>query len=153
MIMPRFGLEVMTTTPFTHKLRDRWGREDYSLGKFSRMSPTISGQYFFLKPKSRFQPYVGLGLNYTRFYNEKLSSSAVADFNGGSDLEMKDSIGLTVQAGIDYKIGSNFVLNAAVWRMGMSSTVRWKGDNGGTRYKADVDIDPWVYSVGVGYIF
>jgi outer membrane protein W len=35
--------------------------------------------------------------------------------------------------------------------MGMSSTVSWRTPV--VRDKAEVDIDPWIYSLGVGYKF
>ncbi len=155
MIMPHFGLEASITTPFSHKLRDRWGPgESYNLGKASRLSPTVTAQFFFLNPRSAFQPYVGLGLNYTMFYNEKVSDEAKRDW-GASDLSMKNSIGVVAQIGMDYKFTNRISMNAAIWKMGMSSKVEWKEDWGGgtDKYKADVDINPWVYTLGVGFKF
>ncbi|MCL1824594.1 MAG: outer membrane beta-barrel protein [Betaproteobacteria bacterium] len=150
MIMPHFGIELLAATPFTHKLTlTQKGYSDFKLGKVSQLPPTVSAQFFFLNPKSRFQPYVGLGVTYTAFYNEKLSNEAKAA--GFSDLSLKNSLGLTGQLGMDYALGDSLFLNAAVWRMGMSTTAKMKGLLGD--YKVDVDVDPWVYFIGVGFKF
>jgi len=154
MVMPRFGLETSLTTPFSHKIKGTAPGESFTIGKVSRLSPTISAQYFFLNPKSAFQPYVGLGLNYTLFFNEKLTREMKEE--GARKLSMSDSIGLVAQVGMDYKITERISLNAAVWKMGISSKVRWResdppGDD--LRAKAKVDIDPWVFNLGVGFKF
>ncbi|MCL2590477.1 MAG: outer membrane beta-barrel protein [Betaproteobacteria bacterium] len=154
MIVPHFGLEATITTPFSHKFKSRWAGVDYSNGEVSRLSPTISAQYFFLNPKSNFQPYVGLGVNYSMFYNEKLSSEAKNDF-GANNLKIKNSFGLAGQIGMDYTIGNRLVLNASVWKMGISAKATWRENWGAgeERMKADIDIDPWVYFLGIGYKF
>jgi len=154
MVMPHFGLEVTATTPYTHKIRAKYGGVNYNRAEVSRMSPTISAQYFFLNPKSRFQPYVGLGLNYTLYHNEKLSSEAKRDYNARS-LKIKDSVGIAAQVGMDYRITERFVVNASVWKMSMSAKAEWKENwrGGEQKMKADMDIDPWVYYIGAGFKF
>jgi outer membrane protein len=150
MVMPHFGIEVLAATPFTHKVKADLGvLGKHNLGKVSHLPPTVSAQFFFLNPKSAFQPYVGLGLNYTFFFNEKLSNEAKA--MGFSNLEMDNSFGLAAQLGMDYKITDRVFVNAAIWRIGMSSTAKVK--LGGTQAKVDVDINPWVYFLGAGFRF
>jgi outer membrane protein len=156
MVARRFGLEVAATTPFTHKINEKfnasrwgWDGDEYRLGKTSRMSPTVIGQFFFLNPKSRFQPYVGAGLVYHMFYNEKTTSER----RNFGDLKLDDSVGLTAQVGLDYTFGNRFVLNTSLSRMSMSTRVRYRDLDTGERYKARVDIDPWMYSVGIGIKF
>ncbi|XLM23340.1 OmpW family protein, partial [Chromobacterium piscinae] len=38
------------------------------LGKVSVLPPTLTLQYHFM-PEATFRPYVGAGINYTRFYS------------------------------------------------------------------------------------
>jgi len=154
MVMPHFGLEASITTPFSHKIKGKALGENFNVGKVSRLSPTISAQYFFLDPKSAFQPYVGLGVNYTMFYDEKLTREMKED--DAKNLKMEDSVGWVAQIGMDYKITDRLFLNAAVWKMGMSSKVKWRESNSphdDFKGKTDVDIDPWVYTLGVGFSF
>jgi len=154
MIMPHFGIEASITTPFSHKIRSCYkGYGCETRGEVSRLSPTISGQFFFLNPKSAFQPYVGLGLNYTVFYDEKFNSKAKRE--GDKNLSTKDSIGVVAQIGMDYKFSDRVLVNAAIWKMGISSKAEWKGVAPWGTYKAeaDVDINPWVYTLGIGFKF
>jgi outer membrane protein len=156
MVVHRFGIEVSASTPYTHKIRERfnvsgwgWDADEYALGKTRRLSPAVTGQYFFLNPKSKFQPYAGLGLAYTMFYNEKASS----DRRNFGDLKLKNSLGVVAQVGLDYRIGDSLILNSSLSKMGMSTTVKYRDFDTGEQYKARVDIDPWVYSLGLGFRF
>jgi outer membrane protein len=150
MILPHFGLELMASSPFTHKFREKNEDGKYTLGKVSRLSPTISAQYFFLNPKSKFQPYVGLGLTYNVFYDEKLSREMKAD--GVKSFKVDDSVGVAGQIGMDYKIGEHLMLNASIWKMTMPAKLNIKSTDG-DKGKLDLDIDPWVYFIGMGYKF
>jgi len=150
MIMPRFGIELLAATPFTHDVRVKgFGPADTKLGEVSHLPPTVSAQFFFLNPKSRFQPYVGLGLTYTMFYNEKLTRYQKSI--GFSDLKLDDSVGVSGQLGMDLAITDRLLLNAAVWKMSMSTTAKAKYQGQGI--KVDLDVDPWVYFLGVGFKF
>ena len=155
MIMPHFGLEATATTPFTHKLKSKWpGVADFSYGKVSRSSPTVSAQFFFLNPRSDFQPYVGLGVNYSIFHNEKINNEAKERY-GADNLKVKNSVGLVAQLGMDYKITDRVFVNASIWKMYVSGKASWNEDWGAgvERMKTTVDFDPWVYSLGAGFKF
>jgi len=150
MVMPRFGIEVLAATPFTHKVKaDLGGGKKVDLGKVSHLPPTVSAQFFFLNPKSAFQPYVGLGVNYTMFFDEKLSNEAKQE--GFSKFKMENSVGLAAQVGMDYKLTDRLFVNAAVWKLGISSTAKAKLGN--EDVKVDVDINPGVYFIGAGFRF
>jgi outer membrane protein len=154
-VAPHFGIELLAATPFTHQVKvkglDNLGLAgfDGNFGKVTHLPPTISAQYFFLDTKSKFQPYAGLGLNYTMFFDEKLSSRAKG--NGFRKLKLDNSWGLALQLGADYQITDKLFLNAAVWKIDMKTTA--KANLGTSKVKVDVDVDPWVYFVGLGYKF
>lgn len=111
-----------------------------SLGKVSLLPPTLTLQYHFM-PKERLSPYVGAGVNYTIFYNEKPGPFASIDY--------KDSFGWALQAGVDYALTDNWYLNADIKKIFLSTDV---SINGGF-VTADVDLDPWIVGFGVGYKF
>ncbi|GHT84003.1 outer membrane protein W [Betaproteobacteria bacterium] len=166
-VAPHLGIEVLAATPFTHKVNVKGipnvGGVPYSLanGKFAdvkHLPPTISAQYFFLDPKSKFQPYAGVGLNYTWFFDEQLTKHQKS--LGFSKLKLSNSFGLAAQLGADVALTDNLFLNAAVWKIDINTKARATHNdipgNPGTalgRVKVDVDVDPWVYFVGVGYKF
>ena len=149
MIQDNIGIELLAATPFSHKLQGKGGLS--ALGEFAEVKhlpPTLSVQYYPMDNSSLFQPYVGLGLNYTIFFSEKFINGADSTFNS---LELDDSLGLAAQVGFDYQVADNWSLNAAVWYMDIDTTGTFKGPDGD--YKIDVSLDPWVYMAGVAYRF
>ncbi|MOA51881.1 Outer membrane protein W precursor [compost metagenome] len=105
--------------------------------------------YYPLASQSAFQPYVGLGVNYTMFFQEDLSSYHSG--LGFSNLELDDSIGLAAQIGADYMLTDRVMLNAQVRWIDIDTEAT--ADLGPNKVKVDVDIDPMVYMVGLGYKF
>lgn len=115
---------------------------DLDLGSVRLLPPTLTAQYHFM-PKSAFSPYVGAGVTYAMFYNAK---------DGAADsIHYDNAWGVALQAGFDYSIGGNWYLNADVKKIFINTDVTVGAL--GTSVKADVDIDPWVVGVGMGYKF
>lgn len=112
------------------------------LGKVSLLPPTLTLQYHFM-PKERLSPYVGAGLNYTFFYNEDAPGGAV------TSIDYENSFGWALQAGVDYAVADRWYVNFDVKKIFLSTDV---SINGGA-INADVDLDPWLIGVGVGYRF
>jgi outer membrane protein len=117
------------------------GSGDLDLGSVWVLPPTLTLQYHF-NNESAFVPYVGAGVNYTYFYNDKAGSSI-------NNIHYDDSFGPALQAGLDYKLDDKYSLNLDVKKIWINSDVKVNG--GGVT--ADVDLDPWVIGVGVGYTF
>ena len=105
------------------------------------MPPTVTVQYHFT-PHGKFSPYVGAGLNYSLFYDEKPAA-------GFTDLDIDNGIGYAAQAGFDYWLNENWGLNLDVKKLFLNVDASL---NQGT-VKADVDLDPWIVGVGVSYRF
>ncbi|RWU24055.1 outer membrane protein OmpW [Pseudomonas alkylphenolica] len=155
MLTDHIGLELLAATPFQHTVgvKGLGAGLDGKLGDIKQLPPTLSLQYYPMEPSSKFQPYAGIGLNYTMFFDEDLSSNRKAQ--GFSDLKLKDSVGLAGQLGMDYMIDEHFMVNAAVWYVDIDTKATMDGPTalGVGKTKVDVDVDPWVYMVGVGYKF
>jgi len=113
------------------------------------LPPTLLLQYHFL-PDAKFRPYVGAGVNYTYFWDEDVKGPLAGA--PGSEVKMDDSWGLALQAGMDFAISENWFINADVKWIDMSTTARFKNTIVGEA-QVDVDVDPFVYGVGVGYRF
>lgn len=148
MLTDRIGLELLAATPFEHDVSV--GGLGVDLGSVQHLPPTLSVQYYFL-PGSAIRPYVGVGINYTTFFSEDLSNEAKSGL-GASNLELDDSVGLAAQIGIDWQLGDNWLLNAAVWRIDLETTATLDTTAVG-RVKTDVTLDPWAYMIGLGYKF
>jgi len=149
-----WAIELLAATPFTHDvtIQDKnavLGVDGAKLGEVSQLPPTISALYYF-DSNSEFKPYVGVGLNYTIFFNEEFESAPKS--LGLDDLELDGSFGYSVQVGADYHIDKNWHINASVRYIDIQSDATF--DVGGNNIgKATIDIDPMVYSLMLGYKF
>lgn len=159
MLSDGIGIELLAATPFRHAigidgvdaaLGTPAGTLDGGFAVTKHLPPTLSLQFYPLDSQSRIQPYVGAGVNFTWFFDESLSDRQKA--NGFSNLRLKDSWGMSLQAGVDYMLTDRLLLNAAVWRLDIDATASVEHDGLG-HIEVDVDIDPWVHMIGLGYRF
>ncbi|MFZ5459502.1 MAG: OmpW family outer membrane protein [Pseudomonadota bacterium] len=149
MVTDKVGIELLAATPFSHDVGLKSGGASSKLGSLKHLPPTLSVIYYPLEKTSAFQPYVGAGINYTWFFDDKLTSEAeAAGFRG---LDMKDSWGLAAQVGMDYMLTDNIMLNAQVRYIDIDTTGTTYA--GPAKVTVDVDVDPFVYMVGLGYKF
>jgi outer membrane protein len=132
---PRIAAELILTYPQKHDMR--LGGSD--IGSIKHLPPTLLLQYHF-RPDQRFRPYVGAGLNYTRFTDVDIDVPGVRID--------RNSFGLAVQAGVDYKLSKHWYFNVDVKYVDIDTDVRLNG----TRLTT-LKVDPMLYSVGVGYRF
>lgn len=112
------------------------------------LPPTLTAQYHF-NPKGVIRPYVGAGLNYTVFWNEK-SSKALRTAVGPTAVHLSDSFGWAVQAGIDVDISPKVFANLDVKYIDMDTTARLRTTAAGTQ-RVRVHVDPLVIGVGLGF--
>lgn len=113
------------------------------------LPPTLTLQYHFL-PEGKVHPYVGAGVNWTMFYNEKASSQLNAAI-GATDVDLSNSWGYALQAGIDFDINDKMFINLDVKYVDMDSTARLA--TGAARNTLRANIDPLIVGVGVGWRF
>jgi outer membrane protein len=107
------------------------------IGSTQILPINITGQYHFM-PSATLRPYVGAGLNYTRF-------SDVSILDGAVDLE-SDSFGPVLQAGVDWALSERLLINFDVKKI-------WISTDASGAASGSVDVDPLVYGIGIGYKF
>lgn len=143
MINENIGVELLAALPFEHDIAVAGGPV---IGSTKHLPPTLSGQYYFAN-ESAFTPYVGLGLNYTIFFNDKLNDVGYAAV-GTNDLKLDNSLGIAYQAGIDYDINEKWLLNLDFRKIDIDTDVKIAGSDVG-----EVKIDPTLISLNIGYKF
>lgn len=132
---PNIAAELILTYPQKHTVR----LGGTPVGSLKELPPTLLGQYHFTG-LGAFKPYLGAGVNYTRYSS--------VDIAGGAVSIKKSSWGPALQAGLDYALDKNWVLNFDVKKVWMDTKVTGAGLND-AKYK----VDPWLIGVGVGYRF
>ncbi|MCS4504866.1 Outer membrane protein W [wastewater metagenome] len=144
------AVELLAATPFSHDISGEDGIDGLDVGSTKHLPPTLSVQYHF-DTGTAFRPYAGVGLNYTMFFDEDVDSDTTAA-TGYDDLSLDDSFGLAGQVGFDYELGNNWLLNADIRYIDIDTEATLSGGPN-PKSTIDVDIDPWVYTIAVGYRF
>ncbi|MCL2895736.1 outer membrane protein OmpW [Brenneria tiliae] len=147
LVTDNIGVELLAATPFTHRvgLSSLGG----TIAEVSHLPPSLVAQYYFGDKTDKLRPYLGVGINYTMFYDEKFNQRGKEA--GVSDLSLKNSWGLAAQAGLDYNLDKNWLINASLWWMDIDTEVKFKA--GGEQQSVSTRLDPWVFMFGVGYRF
>ncbi|MCO6058941.1 outer membrane beta-barrel protein [Pseudomonas sp. MOB-449] len=154
MLTDHLGLELLAATPFEHEVKLKGTALDAangSLGSLKHLPPTLSLVYYPLDAASAFQPYVGAGINYTWIFDEHVGSGATAA--GFDNFRAKNSWGMAWQVGADYMLTDHVMVNAQVRYIDIDTRAYVDNTALGVRANVDVDVDPWVYMVGLGYKF
>ncbi|OBW95681.1 membrane protein [Gallibacterium salpingitidis] len=163
MITDNLGVELLAATPFSHEIKQAGLG---TIAKTKQLPPSLYVQYYFLNADSPARPYVGAGINYTTFFNEKFTSTiSNTDFSAfglpkidAKNLKLKDSWGPVVNAGIDIKLTDNLFLNTSIWWAKIKTKAKFDVYDQAsgqflTSQEARVTLDPTVFFVGLGYKF
>ncbi|WP_413528648.1 outer membrane protein OmpW [Rahnella inusitata] len=146
MFTDNIGMELLAATPFQHKV----GLQSTgTIAEVKQLPPSLMAQYYFGDKQDKLRPYLGIGINYTTFYDTNFNQTGRDA--GLSDLSVKDSWGVATQAGLDYNLDDNWLINMSVWWMDIDTEVKFKA--GGEQQNINTRIDPWVFMFGVGYRF
>ena len=139
-ITPNIAAELILTYPQKQRLYSN-GAE---IGSLKHLPPTLTAQYHF-NPTGTFRPYVGAGLNYTRFSSVKFAPAVAAAL---APSIKRNSFGLALQIGADIELAKNLYLNVDVKKVQIDTKVYSKGVQAGT-----FKVDPVLVGVGLGMRF
>jgi len=141
MLNERWSVELLAAAPFKHDIDLKDGTK---VGSTEHLPPTVSLQYH-LNPQGAFQPYVGLGVNFTTFFSEKTLNDLE-----GVNLSLDNSWGLAGEIGADFRLNNNgnWLINVSVRYIDIETKAKLDGASVG-----DVDISPMVYGLHLGYKF
>jgi outer membrane protein len=131
---PNLATELVLTYPQKHDIT----LDGTKIGSVRELPPHLMFQYHL--PVGDFKPYVGVGVNYTHFWNVSILGGAV-------DVD-RNSWGPSLQIGLDYKIAPQWYLNADVKYTWISTDVKVAGMT-----VDKLDLNPWILSFGFGYRF
>ena len=143
LITPNFGIELAVGIP--PKITATATGSVAFLGDVlsaKNVSPTLLFNYHFGASGDTWRPYVGAGINYTKFVSIE---SKLAP-----DVQMSDSTGLALQLGVDYAFSKQWGLFASVAKLQTKSKLVATGT---TVLTTEIDFRPVTYSFGLAYKF
>ena len=132
---PNLAVELILTVPQKQTLTS--SVLNAKVGTFKHLPPTLLAQYHF--PMNGFKPYVGAGINYTRFNSVNLLPGVTMD---------KDSWGPALQVGVDIPLTKGLYLNLDLKKVVIRTDVKLAGAKVG-EFRAD----PLLLGVGLGWRF
>ena len=132
---PNVAVELVLTVPQKQTLHSSALNAD--VGTFKHLPPTLLAQYHF--PMNGFKPYVGAGVNYTRFSSVNLAPGVGMD---------SSSWGPALQVGVDIALSKGLYLNLDMKKVYIRTDVSL----GGTKI-GDFKADPLLVGVGLGWRF
>ncbi|WP_201567229.1 OmpW/AlkL family protein [Psychrobacter sp. JCM 18900] len=133
------GVELLAAIPFHHDITLKAGETTID-AKTQHLPPTLSVQYHFdgYDLPMNVKPFVGVGVNYTTFFEEKVYIPLAGDY----DLELDDSVGVAGHVGLDIPFAPTEYFRIDARYMDIKTDASLNGDDIG-----EVDISPWVYGV------
>ncbi|MBP8032933.1 MAG: OmpW family protein [Psychrobacter sp.] len=136
-IADNVGVELLAAIPFHHDITLKAGETTID-AKTQHLPPTLSVQYHFdgYNLPMNVKPFVGVGVNYTTFFKEKLNN------NLGLELKLDDSVGVAGHIGLDIPFAPTESFRIDARYMDIKTDASLNGDKIG-----EVDISPWVYGV------
>jgi len=133
-ISKNVAVELILTVPQEHTLSSNGA----NIGTLSHLPPTLLAQYHFDAPG--FKPYLGAGINYTKFSSVNLSVP-------GADID-RNSFGAALQVGVDIPLSGNMYLNFDLKKVYIGTDVSLNGAKLGS-----FKVDPVLFGMGVGWRF
>lgn len=135
---PNWGVELLLAAPFRHNVR----LDGVKVAQAHQLPPVLGVNYHFM-PERTVSPFVGLGVNYTRFFN--------IDGKGplrGAKVDIDSSWGAAAHAGVDVRIAPRWSITLDVRWMDIASNVKVNGAKVG-----HVTVNPLAYGVSFAYRF
>ena len=139
MFAPNWGVELLAALPFTHGITLNGAG---AVAETDLLPPTLSAQYHF-NPNGRVRPYVGAGLNYTIFSDERTWGALQ-----GTTLELDPSFGPAAQLGVDVEVLPGWFINLDARWFDIDTDAKLDGAALGT-----IEIDPYAFGLSVGHRF
>jgi len=110
-LSPAFALELALGYPPLNKVEGKGpatvGSVPYNGQVVSTarwLSPALLLEYNFLSEDSKFRPYIGVGVNYTNFYDRRSTAQGNAALGGPTKLSLTASVGPAATVGVAYTI-------------------------------------------------
>jgi outer membrane protein len=122
------------------------------IGEVRVLPATLLLQYRLFPAAAPIRPYVGIGPTYARFYKAR-STAVLSALTGGTPanpttIEVESKWAVTGQIGLNATLAPRWSLDAAVLKTALKTRTTLS-----TGQTLDAKLDPWSFTVGLGYRF
>jgi outer membrane protein len=114
-------------------------------------SPSVLINYVFRDETATLRPYLGAGLNYTRFYDLKSTPAGDAANGGPTAIKLSSSIGPVLTAGLRWHIKDHWSAYASYDVARVNSY--YVGETAGVQRKTHIKFNPSTLVLSIGYAF
>jgi outer membrane protein len=114
-------------------------------------SPSVLINYVFRDESATLRPYLGAGINYTRFYDLKSTPAGDAANGGPTAISLSSSTGPVVTAGLRWHIKDRWSAYASYDVARVNSY--YVGDTAGVIRKTHIKFNPSTLVLSLGYAF
>jgi outer membrane protein len=114
-------------------------------------APTLLLEYNFFDESARLRPFIGAGINYTRFYSRQSTPAGNAVGGGPTSVGLTTSVGPAITAGLSFQMTRHFYLYGSVSASEVDSDLT--ADTAGVIRKTHVSFGPRTLVLSAGYSF
>ena len=153
---PVWSVEAALGVPPRHKAYGRGFLQPFGqISSVKQVAPTVFVNYHFPVMQAKWQPFVGAGINYTKFTGGRSTASGDAAAGGPTEIKLKDSWGPAAHVGLTYIIDPHWSIlgTVAVAKVKSDLTATTQVPGGTHVMTTTIDFRPIVYTMSVGYNF
>jgi outer membrane protein len=114
-------------------------------------APSLVANYVFLSPEHKLRPYIGVGINYTSFYDRDSTASGNAASGGPTRLSLTSSVGPVGTVGLTYRVDRRWSLYASYSFSEVQTNL--VADTAGVIRTTHVSFGPQALIVAAGFSF
>ena len=114
-------------------------------------APTLLFNYKFFDDDARIRPYIGVGVNYTNFYDRVSTTAGNAASGGPTKLYLPSSVGPAATVGVSYKVDDHWGLHASYGWARVNTHLT--ADTDGVIRSTHIRFGPQSLIVSAGYSF
>ncbi len=115
------------------------------------LAPTLLLNWNILDETHNLRPYIGVGVNYTRFYDRESTAAGNAGSGGPTSLSLPASVGPVGTVGLSYRLSRHFSVYASYSISRVNS--RLTADTAGVIRTSHIAFNPRATVVSAGYSF
>lgn len=122
------------------------------IARVKQAAPTLFLNYTFgAAGPGKLRPFVGVGINHTRFYDGESTDAGMLASGGPTKISLTNSTGAAGQVGLDYRFDEHLSAHVSVMKVKVRSNMT--ATTGSIERKTEINFKPIVATVALGYSF